>query len=99
MPEFCCPADHAFCATLGAAADPSPLVYCGNEACCMGVFLSALAYNVHVEGWICLGVWLMLVFGAAGWSHRTPKRCPRCQEVNRNYARFCANCGMRLGKE
>jgi rRNA maturation endonuclease Nob1 len=29
---------------------------------------------------------------------RTPSRCPRCREVNRDHAQFCAQCGTRLSK-
>jgi hypothetical protein len=37
----------------------------------------------------------VIVFLATS-ARRSPGRCPRCREINRDQARFCAQCGSRL---
>jgi len=29
-------------------------------------------------------------------TRRSSKRCPRCREINREHARYCAQCGAEL---
>lgn len=47
------------------------------------------------DGLICIGVFA-LIFFLASCARRVSNRCPRCQEVNRPAAVYCAQCGQRL---
>lgn len=51
--------------------------------------------RLDIEGVIFVAVALVIgltLFGA----RRPPGRCPRCGENNREAARFCSQCGLRL---
>ncbi|UCE60723.1 MAG: zinc ribbon domain-containing protein [Phycisphaerales bacterium] len=58
---------------------------------------SALAFfrGFERDGLVCIGLVAVIVFLATS-TRRSAKRCPRCQEVNREQAIFCAQCGTRL---
>jgi len=47
------------------------------------------------DGFVCVGVFAMIFFLATS-VRRPSHRCPRCQEINRPPATFCAQCGQRL---
>ncbi|UCC31290.1 MAG: zinc-ribbon domain-containing protein [Phycisphaerales bacterium] len=47
------------------------------------------------DGLVCIGVVAIIVFLATS-SRRSARRCPRCQEINREAAVYCAQCGTRL---
>ncbi len=47
------------------------------------------------SGLICIGLVAVIVFLATS-TRRSAKRCPRCREVNREQAVYCAQCGTRL---
>ncbi len=42
-----------------------------------------------------VGLVAVIVFLATS-TRRSARRCPRCQEVNRERALYCAQCGARL---
>ncbi len=44
---------------------------------------------------VCIGVVVAIVMAATS-AGRTSRRCPRCREINREPAVFCAQCGARL---
>lgn len=61
------------------------------------MFTSAIAAALRfdLDGLVCIGVVVIIVFLATS-TRRSARRCPRCQEINREAAIFCAQCGMRL---
>ena len=48
-----------------------------------------------LDGLVCVAVVMIIVFLATS-THRSARRCPRCHEVNREPAVYCAQCGARL---
>ncbi len=44
---------------------------------------------------ICIVVVAVIVFLATS-TRRSARRCPRCHEVNRSHAIYCAQCGEKL---
>lgn len=56
---------------------------------------SAIAFRFDYEGLVCVGVVAVIVFLAMS-TRRSARRCPRCQEINREAAVYCAQCGARL---
>lgn len=44
--------------------------------------------------------WVIVIVGVmVSWavgSRRSPRRCPRCHEHNREAAIYCAQCGLKL---
>ena len=58
---------------------------------------SALALGLWFDsdGMVCVGIVAVMVFLATS-TRRTAGRCHRCQEVNREAAVYCAQCGTRL---
>ena len=57
----------------------------------------ANAFRFQFDGWVCIGIVIVLAATAAS-TRRTSRRCPRCQEINRNAAQYCAQCGQRLSR-
>ena len=55
----------------------------------------AMCLWFEYDGLICVGVVALIVFLATS-TRRSAKRCPRCREINREAAVFCAQCGERL---
>lgn len=55
----------------------------------------ASSLRFDYDGLICVGVVAAIVFLATS-TRRFTKRCPRCKEVNREAANYCAQCGTRL---
>lgn len=55
----------------------------------------ALGLWFDSDGLVCIAVVAVIVFLATS-TRRTARRCPRCQEVNRDVAMYCAQCGRRL---
>lgn len=47
--------------------------------------------------WILGAVVLIVFFALSG--RRPHRRCPKCGELNRNRANFCAQCGERLRED
>jgi len=47
------------------------------------------------DGLICVLFVAVIVF-LGTCARKTARRCPRCKELNRPHARFCAHCGQRL---
>jgi len=54
-----------------------------------------VALPFELDGLVCVGVVAIIVF-LATTTHRSARRCPRCWEINREAAIFCAQCGTRL---
>ncbi len=46
-------------------------------------------------GFVCFGAVFVLIF-MTGLLGRARNHCPRCEEINRPEANFCAQCGQRL---
>lgn len=61
------------------------------------MIFSVLAAGLRFErdGLICIGLVAVIVFLATS-TRRSARRCPRCKEINREQARFCAQCGASL---
>jgi hypothetical protein len=58
--------------------------------------LSTVAQSpINGQGLLCLGVGLFLIV-LTGLSRRPPKTCPRCEDMNRPGAAYCAQCGHKL---
>ena len=55
----------------------------------------AIGWHLGDDGFICVALVAVIVFLATS-TRRTARRCPRCKEVNREAAVFCAQCGQRL---
>ena len=55
----------------------------------------ASAFRFDIEGLVCIGVVVAIAVLATSF-RKTARRCPRCSEVNREAAVFCAQCGKRL---
>jgi len=51
--------------------------------------------TLKLKGLICVGAAAVIVFLATS-AHRPVRRCPRCQEIRREGATYCAQCGLRL---
>lgn len=49
----------------------------------------------NVEGLVCVAVVVAIVLLATS-VRRCSRRCSKCQEINREVAVFCAQCGTRL---
>ena len=60
----------------------------------MGV-TPVLGFRFGDDGLVCVALVAVIVFLATS-TRRTARRCPRCKEINRDAAIFCAQCGMRL---
>ena len=54
-----------------------------------------IGWHLGNDGFICVALVAVIVFLATS-TRRTARRCPRCKEVNREAAIFCAQCGQRL---
>ena len=54
-----------------------------------------LGFRFGDDGLVCVALVAVIVFLATS-TRRTARRCPRCKEINRDAAIFCAQCGMRL---
>ena len=50
------------------------------------------------DGLVCVGLVAVFVF-LATWFRRPARQCPRCKEINRPHAGYCAQCGAPLGKQ
>ena len=61
----------------------------------MIVNFPAIALYFGLDGLLCIGV-VVLIAVLATTTHRAARRCPRCREINREAAVFCAQCGTRL---
>jgi hypothetical protein len=57
--------------------------------------LLANPFYVGRDGLVCIAVVMVIVFLATS-TRRSARRCPRCHEINREPAIFCAQCGARL---
>ena len=71
----------------------APATRTGNAHVKIGLLLSYWGWDdEHVFGFAVVAVMVYLVT-----SFRRPsRRCPRCKEINRDQARFCAQCGTQL---
>lgn len=61
----------------------------------MIAFELAMGLRFDYDGLLCVGVVAVIVFLATS-TRRSTRRCPRCKEINREAAGFCAQCGNRL---
>ena len=63
----------------------------------MGSFLHALAWHFDFDGvqFYVIGLAAVVAFLASA-GRRSSRRCPKCREVNRQEAFYCAQCGTRL---
>lgn len=59
--------------------------------------IDVLASSIDGEELFFLTVLVVAVF-VAGSFRKSPHRCPRCRELNREQAQFCAQCGTKLSK-
>ncbi|MFQ5590319.1 MAG: zinc-ribbon domain-containing protein [Phycisphaerae bacterium] len=66
-----------------------------SAICANGVSVCAAGVRFDRDGLVCVAVVAVIVFLATS-TRRSARRCPRCQEVNREQARFCAQCGAQL---
>ena len=57
--------------------------------------IPTLGWRVGDEGLVCVALVAVIVFLATS-TRRSARRCPRCKEINREAAIFCAQCGTRL---
>ncbi|MHC4698868.1 MAG: zinc-ribbon domain-containing protein [Planctomycetota bacterium] len=57
--------------------------------------VAPLGLRFDRDGLVCIGLVALIVFLATS-TRRSARRCPRCREVNREQARFCAQCGAPL---
>ncbi len=55
----------------------------------------AALLRFNLEGLACIAMVVVIVLLATS-TRRMARRCPRCSEVNREPAIFCAQCGARL---
>ncbi|MCH8147954.1 MAG: hypothetical protein IH987_08160 [Planctomycetes bacterium] len=62
-----------------------------------GALLSALL-AVRDNAFVCIALVAVVVFLATS-TRRSAHRCPRCKEINREAAIYCAQCGTRLRKK
>ena len=61
----------------------------------MMAVMPMLGFRFGNDGLVCVALVAVIVFLATS-ARRTARRCPRCKEVNREVAIFCAQCGTRL---
>lgn len=54
-----------------------------------------LGWHFGEDNLACVVLVAVIVFLGTS-TRRTARRCPRCKEVNRDGAIFCAQCGTRL---
>lgn len=54
-----------------------------------------LGWKFPGDDLVCIALVAVIVFLGTS-TRRTARRCPRCKEVNRDGAIFCAQCGTRL---
>jgi hypothetical protein len=57
----------------------------------------AVGLRFDFDGLVCVGVVAIIVFLATS-TRRSARQCPRCREINRQPAVYCAQCGTRLPK-
>ncbi len=55
----------------------------------------AMGLRFDYDGLLCVGIMAVIVFLATS-TRRSTRRCPRCKEINREVASFCAQCGTPL---
>ncbi len=55
----------------------------------------AIAFHFGDRGFLCVALVAVIVFLATA-TRRSARRCPRCKEVNREGAVYCAQCGTHL---
>jgi predicted amidophosphoribosyltransferase len=62
------------------------------------VMLPLVPAVIHGEApWLCFAVFVVAIFLLVSLARRSgTRRCQRCQELNRAYSRFCAQCGAPL---
>ncbi len=53
------------------------------------------AFRFDIDGLVCIGIVVAIAVLATSF-RKAARRCPRCSEVNREAAIFCAQCGKRL---
>ncbi|RME41623.1 MAG: zinc ribbon domain-containing protein [Planctomycetota bacterium] len=59
--------------------------------------LLGVLVNLDRDGLLCVALVAVIVFLATS-TRRSARRCPRCHEINRDVAVYCAQCGAKLPK-
>ncbi|MCH7994765.1 MAG: hypothetical protein IH897_00380 [Planctomycetes bacterium] len=60
--------------------------------------LLAAVLAARDNAFVCIALVAVIVFLATS-TRRSAHRCPRCKEINREAAIYCAQCGTRLRKK
>lgn len=64
----------------------------------MAHFLSVLALHLSNRQ-VGVGAVVFLLVLWVTSARKPRRRCPRCQELNRDHAQYCAQCGEKLTKK
>ncbi len=92
---------HAVCLYWASA------IYCGRcqqpspqslETETVSGALLSVVLAARDNAFVCIALVAIIVFLATS-TRRSAHRCPRCKEINREAAIYCAQCGTRLRKK